>query len=167
VCTDGQIIIAAEISVHSPDFGHLGPVFDAGVRDLQAAGVHQRPGAVLADAGYWHGEQTDAIVADGTQVLVAPQSAKRTTPRPGWTDGRYEFMRAVLASDAGHALYSQRARSIKPVFGQIKHNRGLRQFRRRGRAAARSEWRLIAATHNLLKAPQAPHTARHRLTPGR
>lgn len=37
------------------------------------------------------------------------------------------------------------------VFGQIKHNRGMTRFRRRGKAAARSEWRLIGATHNLPK----------------
>jgi len=30
-------------------------------------------------------------------------------------------------------------------------NRRIDRFKRRGRAAARSEWRLIAATHNLLK----------------
>jgi hypothetical protein len=67
-----------------------------------------------------------------------------------------------LASDAGAELYRQRARSIEPTFGQIKHNRGFGQFRRRGRAAARSEWRLITATHNLLKLHQhwiAPATA--------
>jgi hypothetical protein len=37
------------------------------------------------------------------------------------------------------------------VFGQIKHNRGAECFQRRGRSAARSEWRLLAATHNILK----------------
>jgi hypothetical protein len=37
------------------------------------------------------------------------------------------------------------------VFGQLKFNRQIRRFQRRGRAACRSEWRLIAATHNLLK----------------
>jgi len=139
VSTEGQIIIAAEISVQSPDFGHLGPVFDAAVRDLQRAGVHERPRTVLADAGYWHTEQTDAIVADGTRVLIPPESGKRDTPRAGWTGGRYQFMRAVLHSDPGRELYAQRARSIEPVFGQIKHNRGFRQFRRRGRSAARAE----------------------------
>jgi hypothetical protein len=36
----------------------------------------------------------------------------------------------------------------------MKHNRSFRQFRRRGRAAVRSEWRLITATHNLLKLHQ-------------
>jgi transposase len=154
VSCDGQIILAAEISPRSPDFGHLAPVFDAAVRDLQQAGVTQRPQTVLADTGYWHSEQTDQIVAAGTQVLIPPQSRTRTTPRPGWDAGRYAFMRAVLATPAGSALYHQRAQSIEPTFGQIKHNRGFRQFRRRGRAAARSEWRLITATHNLLKLHQ-------------
>jgi hypothetical protein len=68
--------------------------------------------------------------------------------------GRYAFMRAVLDSPAGSALYHRRAQSIEPTFGQIKHNRGFRQFRRRGRAAVRAEWRLITATHNLLKLHQ-------------
>jgi Transposase DDE domain len=59
-------------------------------------------------------------------------------------------MRRVLASEHGQALYRTRKR-IEPVFGQIKHNRKANRFQRRGRAAARAEWRLIAATHNLLK----------------
>ena len=154
VSVEGQIILAAEISTRSPDFGNLAPAFDAAIRELQSVGINERPGTVLADTGYWHGEQMDAIAAAGTQVLIPPQSSTRTTPRPGWRDGRFDFMRAVLASDAGALLYHQRARSVEPTFGQIKHNRGFRQFRRRGRAAARAEWRLITATHNLLKLHQ-------------
>jgi Transposase DDE domain len=41
--------------------------------------------------------------------------------------------------------------TIEPVFGQIKHNRHIERFMRRGRSAAHSEWRLVTATHNLLK----------------
>jgi len=40
---------------------------------------------------------------------------------------------------------------IEPVFANTKFNRGIDRFRRRGRAAVRAEWRLITATHNLLK----------------
>jgi hypothetical protein len=40
---------------------------------------------------------------------------------------------------------------IEPVFGQIKHNRRIDRFTRRGLAACRAEWRLVMATHNLLK----------------
>jgi hypothetical protein len=57
----------------------------------------------------------------------------------------------VLGSGHGRELYRQRKQTVEPVFGHTKHNRGFRQFRRRGRAAAPSEWRLIAATHNLVK----------------
>jgi hypothetical protein len=49
VSCDGQIILAAELSARSPDFGQLAPVFDAALRDLASAGVHQRPETVLAD----------------------------------------------------------------------------------------------------------------------
>jgi hypothetical protein len=40
---------------------------------------------------------------------------------------------------------------IEPVFGDTKFNRKIDRFQRRGRAACRSEWRLIMATHNLRK----------------
>jgi hypothetical protein len=38
-----------------------------------------------------------------------------------------------------------------PGFGQTKFNRRIGRYHRRGRHAARTEWRLITATHNLLK----------------
>ena len=56
-----------------------------------------------------------------------------------------------LRTPEGRQLYLKRTTSIEPVFGQIKPTAGSTRFRRRGRAAVRSEWRLIAATHNLLK----------------
>jgi len=40
---------------------------------------------------------------------------------------------------------------IEPVFAQIKVGLRAGRFQRRGLAACRSEWRLMAATHNLLK----------------
>ena len=40
---------------------------------------------------------------------------------------------------------------IEPVFADTKFNRRADRFLRRGRATARSEWRLITATSNLLK----------------
>lgn len=64
-----------------------------------------------------------------------------------------------LATTRGRRLYRQRAASIEPVFAQTKHNRGFRSFARRGLAAADSEWKLIATTHNLLKLWRLPTTA--------
>ena len=75
----------------------------------------------------------------------------RRGERPGWTGGMYSFMRRVLATPHGHDLYRQRQITIEPVFGQIKFNRAIKRFQRRGRTACRSEWRFIAASHNVLK----------------
>jgi transposase len=151
VVTEQQIIIAAEITTQSPDFGQLEPMVTTALKELENAGVDQRPRTVLADAGYWHRNQIEHLLADGFQVLVPPDSTVREGARPGWEGGMYSFMRRVLSTDLGRELYIKRRHSIEPVFGQIKHNRGMTRFRRRGRAATRSEWRLIAATHNLLK----------------
>jgi hypothetical protein len=71
--------------------------------------------------------------------------------RPGWTGGLYDAMRELLATPEGRELYRQRQITIEPIFGQIEFNRVIKRFQRRGRSACRSEWRLIAATHNLLK----------------
>jgi hypothetical protein len=60
-------------------------------------------------------------------------SSLKEKPRAGWTGGLYDFMRRVLATEHGRAIYSQRQETIEPVFGHTKHNRGFRQFRRRGR----------------------------------
>jgi transposase len=149
--TRGQIIVAAEIAVESPDFGHLEPTVRAALHELEKAGVTQLPETVLADAGYWHKQQMENIVSDGIQVLVPPDAGLREGARPGWEKGPYAFMRRVLSSDAGHELYKHRKATVEPVFAQNKFNRGFRRFQRRGRSAARSEWRFQAATHNLLK----------------
>jgi hypothetical protein len=60
-------------------------------------------------------------------------------------------MRRVLATETGGALYGKRQAIVEPVFAQTKFNRRIDRFQRRGRSACRSEWRLITATHNLLK----------------
>jgi len=146
-----QIVIAAEVTIDSPDFGHLDPMVKAVEAELIAAGLTGAPEVIVADAGYWHQVQMQAIVERGIQVLVPPDAGKRKTPRPGWDGGAYAFMRRVLATDHGSALYAKRQGMIEPVFANTKFNRRIDRFQRRGRSAARSEWRLITATHNLLK----------------
>lgn len=84
-------------------------------------------------------------------MLIPPDSSRRKAPRPGWDGGLYAFMPRVLDTDHGTGLYRQRQQLIEPVFAHTKFNRSLDRFHRRGRSAVRTEWRLIAATHDLLK----------------
>jgi transposase len=151
-CNEQNLIIAAEVTNSSGDFGSLGPMLDEARRELAAAGVTGTPSLVLADAGFWHTEQMNEITARGTPVLIPPDSTRRKGhARPGSNGGHFDFMREVLSRPPGTALYKQRAQLIEPFFGDVKHNRGFTRFARRGRSAAQTEWRLIAATHNLLK----------------
>jgi len=149
--TEQQIVIAAEVTVDSPDFGHLEPMVDATETELARVGIGTLPDVVLADAGYWHQVQMEAIVSRGIVVLIPPDAGKRKGERPGWQGGAYAFMRRVLDSEHGGGLYRKRQGMIEPVFAQTKFNRHCDRFQRRGRSACRSEWRLMSATHNLLK----------------
>jgi transposase len=151
VTTEDQVVIAAEVMVASPDFGHLEPMLHAARRELETAAVTDQPEVVLADAGYWHHEQMNAITDGGIELLIPPDSSRRKGARPGWQGGAYAAMRERLATDRGAELYGKRQPMIEPVFGQMKFNRRIDRFHRRGRHAARTEWRLITATHNLLK----------------
>ena len=152
--SEEQIVLAAEVTIDSPDFGHLEPMVEATEAELAKASVADKPEVALADAGYWHQKQMESVVSRGMQVLIPPDSKKREGARPGWNGGYYAFMRRVLATARGGGLYRKRQAMIEPVFGNTKFNRGMDRFRRRGRSAARCEWRLIAATHNLLKLHQ-------------
>jgi Transposase DDE domain len=71
--------------------------------------------------------------------------------RAGDPDPLTTTMIAKLDTPRGRKTYKKRAASIEPVFAQIKHNRKIRDLSRRGLAAVDSEWKLICATHNLLK----------------
>jgi transposase len=83
-----QVAIAAELTTDSPDFGHLEPMVRAAQRELRGVEVGD-PGVVVADAGYWHRRQIEAVVSDGIQVLVSPDSSLR---RGAARDGQAAFM---------------------------------------------------------------------------
>jgi transposase len=151
VVGEGQIILAAEISTESLDTANLAPMIQTAISELEAVGVTETPGVVLADAGYWKNEAIETLCGEGIPTLVAPDADRRKEPRPGRRGGPYDFARRVLATDWGKDLYLKRQGTVEPVFGQIKSNRGADRFQRRGRSAVRSEWRLLTATHNLLK----------------
>jgi hypothetical protein len=150
VSTEDQIIVAAEITTEGVDFEQLDPMISAAERELEGAGVTERPEVVLADAGYWSNGHIDSLRERGMTPIVAPDTT-RNRPRKTRLGGPYDFMRRAIATESGGDLYSRRKWMIEPVFAQIKTNRRIERFKRRGRTAARSEWRLIAATHNLLK----------------
>jgi transposase len=151
VATKEQFVIAAEVRIGGNERSDLGPLIDQACQQLTQAGVDQQPGLVLADAGYWNGPHINDLAARGIPALVPPDADTRRNPSRLRRGGHYDFMRSVLNRDDGRALYKQRQAIIEPVFAQTKITRRADRFQRRGLAPCKAEWRLITATHNLLK----------------
>jgi hypothetical protein len=159
--TVDQIVIAAELTDEANDVGQLHPMLGC-CDNLKDVGLTERMGNVLADAGYW--SEANAKRRRGrpaTELWIATikdwkqRKRARDLPPPR---GRIpdnlsarDRMERKLLTKRGRALYGKRSCTVEPVFGQVKDARGINRFLRRGKSACASEWKLICATHNLLK----------------
>ena len=62
-----------------------------------------------------------------------------------------EQNRVQLLKDENKKEYQKRMHTVEPVFGNIKHNTGFRQFSLRGRIKVKFEFNLMCIGHNLKK----------------
>ena len=163
VVTEGQIVIAAEVTSQENDVEQLHPMIRKAQENLKGIASEEELliKIALADAGYMSAKNLAGIPPDGTEYFIASrkewkqrkEAAASLPPR-----GRIpkdltlrQRMERKLISNRGKALYKKRSQMVEPVFGQIKDNRGIRHFMRRGLAACSQEWKLICMAHNLLK----------------
>lgn len=123
--------------------------------------MEAKPVAVTADTGYFSASQLNDARTEGIDLYIAIGKQKHGQPEPladdesatppAETESAREKMKQKLQTDTGKALYKMRKAIVEPVFGQIKSARGIRAFLLRGIDKACAEWKLICATHNLLK----------------
>ncbi len=153
VASPEQVILAAELTRSPNDRAQLRPMVAQAQTELRAAGVAQPIGTVVADGGYWSSPAIAAVRERGIDVLIPTRDERRTRPRTlGPRQGpEARRIEAALATPEGRALYRRRQQIVEPVFAHTKVLRRADRFMRRGLAACQAEWRLIAATHNLLK----------------
>ena len=149
----GQVIVAAQVTQARNDGDQLAPMVAQTTETLREAGIEEPVGTVLADGGYWNSSAISEVRAQGIDVLIPTQDRKRTKPRTLAPRQGKEAQRieAVLSRPEGQALYRRRQQIVEPVFAHTKVIRRSDRFLRRGLAACQAEWKLIAATHNLLK----------------
>lgn len=147
------MILAADLTQSPVDSTELAPMVTKAGEELRAAGVAEPIGTVLADGGYWSAPQITAIREQGSDVIVPTRNVRRTAPRKLAARQGPEAARIerTLATPEGKALYRRRQQIVEPIFANTKFIRGAGRFQRRGLPACRAEWKLLAATHNLLK----------------
>ena len=68
--TEEQIIVAAEVTQEENDARQLCPMIAKTAGNIEAAGVEQKVGTALADAGYWSEANAEAD-DDGPERLIA------------------------------------------------------------------------------------------------
>jgi transposase len=140
-CTS-QVIVAQQITQEHNDLKQLLPMLE---RCREQAGT--APEVLVADAGYWSDENSEAG-GDDTLLLVAlPKRPKTVKSAPS---AQRQEMERRLKEEANQEAYAQRKCTIEPVFGQMR-TRGMRNFGLRGKVKAALEWSLWCTTHNLLK----------------
>jgi transposase len=158
VVTADQVIVGAMLAQHPAGRTLLHPLLDTCRQQLAEAGIRPKLRTVLADSGYVSEEAFARADADGLRLLAplakdparryvrAPQRARHLDQFPATARARRR-----LSHPRGRTDYKLRARTVEPVFGQLKACQKLTMMSRRGLAACENEWLLACAAHNLRK----------------
>ena len=148
VDSQAQIIVAAKVTQSGADQEQLIPV----LREVEK-NLGRMPERVSADAGYYSKAALTHEAVRAVDLHVPPNQPQpvnweQTLPEDATIQER---MWHKLGSTAGREVFSKRKVIVEPVFAQLKHIRGFRQFLLRGLQQVEAEWLLVCMTHNLLK----------------
>ncbi len=153
--SEDHLIVAQRVTLNRCDVPALVPLVEE---------VEQRTGAcpenVLADGGFYSNENVRDLEDRGIEIYVPDPNLARelNTGKRARTIGRnrvrspeLKAMRKKLRSPAGRRVYAKRKALVEPVFGVLKQQRGIRQFRTRGQAKVAVEFTLAAIAYNLTR----------------
>jgi transposase len=158
-----QVIVVAELSDEAADQRQLEPALEQLDQNLEAIGAELPDGAALtADGGYFSEENVKTCEQYGVDPFIATGRFKHSEPQPPAPRGPIpkdatakQRMARKTRTKKGRKIYSRRKAIVEPVFGQIGTVQDGRRVLIRGKPAARAQWRLECAIHNLLKLHRA------------
>jgi transposase len=158
VVTAQQVIVGAMLSQHPVDRTLLHPLLDQCRDQLAAAGIRPKLRTVLADSGYVSVENFTRADQDKLRLLAPlakdpDRPGGRPAKRARHLDRYPATARAIrrIQHPRGREDCKLRARTVEPVFGQLKACQELITMSRRGFTACESGWLLACAAHNLRK----------------
>jgi hypothetical protein len=152
VDSEAQVIVVAAVTQETNDKKQLVPM----LKEVKVQ-MGSPPRQATADARYFSEQNVTDSKLQGIDLFVAPDRQKHgeklpcTTGPPPPEASVAEQMRHKLRTAEGQTVYKLRKAVVEPVFGQIKEGRGFRRFLLRGLVKVQAEWKMICATHNLLK----------------
>jgi len=146
-----QVIVAQRLATNPADYAALIPLVDQA-----KANLGRKPKEVSGDTGFATEANLAALAERRVQAYLAPGRSTHAAAHAGGKrrfkhSSRMAAMADKLKRAGRRSRYRLRKQVVEPVFGQIKHARGFRQFLLRGLDKVRGEWALICTAHNLLK----------------
>ncbi|MGA8343198.1 MAG: IS1182 family transposase [Candidatus Sulfotelmatobacter sp.] len=150
-----HLIVAQRVTLNRCDVPALVPL----VEEVEER-TGERPEKALADAGFYSNENVRALEERGIDVYLPDPNLARelNTGKRARTIGRnrvrspeLKAMRKKLRGAAGRKVYGRRKALVEPVFGVLKQQRGMRQFRTRGQAKVAAEFTLAAIAYNVTR----------------
>lgn len=119
----------------------------------------ERPQKVSADSGFFKLDAIRELAQRGIDAYVPDSNLARELNlgkrikrgSPPVRDREHRRMRRKLRDPAGRRIYAQRKGIVELVFGVLKQQRGMRQFRRRGLEKVGVEFALAATAFNLTR----------------
>ncbi len=149
--SEDQLIVAQRVTREATDSAALLPMVEA-VKER----CGEAPGQVSADSGFFALQPLQELEKQRVDAYVPDSNLARVLNRGGRLRGRarhpvHRRMRQKLRRPLGRAIYGRRKALIEPVFGVLKEQRGLRQFRRRGLEKVGVEMTLAATAYNLTR----------------
>ena len=153
------MIVAAGLCAEAADATQLEAALKQLEENLQTIGAElAQRAALLADAGYFSEDNLRITAVHGLDPFIATGRLKHSATAAPAPRGRIpkqatakQRMARKLRTKKGRLAYARRKTIVEPVFGQIVTVQNGRRLLLRGRDAARAEWRLHCACHNLLK----------------
>lgn len=149
--SDDHLIVARRVTQNATDNASLVPIID----EIQQC-CGDKPKQVLADSGFFsidnlnqlEQRHIDAYVPDSNmaQALNLGTRCRTRACAPA-----HRRMRAKLRSPGGQAAYARRKAVVEPVFGVLKQQRGMRQFRTRGLSNVQNELTLATLAYNITR----------------
>jgi transposase len=149
--SNDHLIVAQRVTQNATDNASLVPMLD---QAEQRCGVP--PGAALADSGFFSIDNLEQMEQRNIDGYVPDSNMARalnlgTRCRTRACAPAHRRMRAKLRSPAGKITYARRKAIVEPVFGVLKQQRGMRQFRTRGLNRVGNEFTLATIAYNITR----------------
>jgi transposase len=149
--SDDHLIVAQRVTQNVTDNQSLTPMVDQVEHNCGAP-----PDATLADSGFFsihnlhqmEQRNIDAYIPDSNMAQALNLGVRCRTRACAAAHRR---MRAKLRSPAGQAAYARRKAVVEPVFGVLKQQRAIRQFRTRGLNNVANELTLATLAYNITR----------------